>query len=99
MAGLLQPSETRTVCCPRLSGFVAKMYSQETVFHIHHLEPLTHCLGENERYDGNGLNCQMEVVRITQMEIVRIAKKGNSSTISLTVELFPFFAMRTISHF
>ena len=33
---------------------------------------------------------QMEIVRITQMEIVRIVKKGNSSTISLTVELFPF---------
>ena len=41
----------------------------------------------------------MEMVRIAQMEIVRIAKKGNSSTISLTVELFPFFAIRTISHF
>ena len=53
------------------------------------------------RYDGNGSNCQMEIVRITQMEIVRItqmeivriANKGNSSTISLTVELFSFFAI------
>ena len=43
------------------------------------------------RFDGNGWNCQMQ--------IVRIEKKGNSSTISLTVELFPFFAIRTISHF
>ena len=42
---------------------------------------------------------QMEIVRIAQIEIVRFAKKGNSSTISLTVELFPFFAIRTISHF
>ena len=38
----------------------------------------------------------MEQVRFTQMEIVRITKKGNSSTISLTVELFPFFSIRTI---
>ena len=39
----------------------------------------------------------MEMVRIAQMEIVRIAKKGNSSAITLIVEKFPFFAIRTIS--
>ena len=39
----------------------------------------------------------MEMVRIAQMEIVRIAKKGNSSTITLIVELFPFFAIHIIS--
>ena len=34
---------------------------------------------------------EMEIARIAQMEIVRIAKKiGNSSTVNLTVELFPF---------
>ena len=37
-------------------------------------------------YDGNGSNCQME--------IVRIAKKGNSSTVRLMVELFPICAIR-----
>ena len=36
----------------------------------------------------------IEMVRIAQMEIVRIAKKGNSSTISLTVELFPICDIR-----
>ena len=39
-----------------------------------------------QRYDGNGSNCQME--------IVRIAKRGNSSTVRLTVELFPICAIR-----
>ena len=40
---------------------------------------------------------QMEIVRIAQMEIVRIAKKGNSPTISLTVELFPIFSSNCIN--
>ena len=36
----------------------------------------------------------MEMVRIAQTEIVRIAKKGNSSTITLIVELFPIYAIQ-----
>ena len=50
---------------------------------------LIHMFTISVRYYG-----MMEMVRIAQMEIVRIAKKGNSSTVRLMVELFPICAIR-----
>ena len=40
------------------------------------------------------LIAQMEIIRFAQVEIVRIAKKGNSSIIKLMVKLFPICAIR-----